>query len=116
MESKDRFNEIFENVPFLVVRRSIMWVFTVLSLFALMISFAYLPIDLFTMLQLIALCMLYYSIQVREVAVAVMVLLVTIYNFPIHIIRRISFMWYAIASHTLLTCFVDVSAKTSPNL
>ena len=97
MESEDRFNEIVENVPFLGVRRCMMWVFTVLSLLALMISFAYLPIEVFTMLQLIALCMLYYSIQVREVAVAVMVLLVTIYNFPIHIIRRISFMWYAIA-------------------
>ena len=97
MESEDKFNEVVENVPFLVMRRSMMWDFTVLSLFALMISFAYLPIEVFTMLQLIALCMLYYSIQVREVAVAVMVLLVTVYNFPIHIIRRISFMWYAIA-------------------
>ena len=116
MESEDKFNEVVENVPFLVMRRSMMWDFTVLSLFALMISFAYLPIEVFTMLQLIALCMLYYSIQVREVAVAVMVLLVTIYNFPIHIIRRISFMWYVIALHSLLTCFDDVSAITSPNL
>ena len=103
MESEDKFNEVVENVPSLVMRRCVMWVFTVLSLFALMISYAYLPVDLFTMLQLIALCMLYYSIQVREAAVAVMVLLVTIYNFPIHIVRRISFMWYAIACFTFTT-------------